>query len=251
MRPVVLATLLALPHLAQAQAVRPPAALTLDTVLARHATAVGPLRSMQTRRTTTKVRGMAPFDLPVMVEAMRPNLLRKEVSIQGAVQITGFDGRDAWRIDPFVAGGEKPTAVPAAELTDLMEEVDFDGPLFNAAAKGHRLAYIGPSMITVAARQVPVHSIRVTFKGGLVTVVHLDASTYLEIQRRQTRPVAGSNAEITVSLTDYRTTGGIRLPYLIEITANGLPAPIQLILQQVEWNVTIDRRRFSRTGPKP
>ncbi len=241
---------LVLPAALAAQPPRPPAAIPLDTVLARHAAAVGPAHTITARRTTMRITGMAPFPLPIKVEAMRPNLIRKEVNIQGSIQITGYDGADAWRIDPFVAGGAKPMDVPAAELSDLMEETDFDGPLFNTKAKGHRIAYLGPAIVSIGARKVPVHSVKLTLKTGPESVVHLDATTYLEVKRVQTRPVAGRDNTMEITSSDYRAVGGLQVPHLIEIMPEGVAQPIRLVFERVELNVPLERRQFVRGTAK-
>lgn len=246
MRPLIV--LLAIPGLLAAQSPPAPAPLPLETILARHATAVGPVGTVQTRRTTMHVIGMAPFEIPVVALAMRPNLFRKEVSIQKSIQVSGYDGADAWRIDPFVAGGDKPMDLPAAELPDLLEEADFDGPLITPAAKGHRIEYLGPQVVPVAGRQVPVHVLKVTLKGGRETVIHLDAGTWLEAKRVQTRPAMGRDTEMEIRLSDYRVVGGIRTPYLMEITLAGMQDPIRIVMDRIELNVAADRSRFSRTG---
>ncbi len=226
----------------------PPAALPLATVLERHVAALGPLGTIQSRRATIRAVGIVPFDLPIVTEAQRPNLLRKEVNIQGSIQITGFDGTDAWRIDPFVPGGTKPMDLPAAELAELLEESDFDGPLVNAAAKGHRVEYAGPAVMTDSGRSFPVHVVRLHVKNGGASTVYLDATTFLERKRVLVRPVMGRDTEMEIFARDYRTISGIPVPHLMEIVVKGLPQPSRLIIERVELNVSLDRARFTRSG---
>ena len=173
----ILLLLLVFPGVLAAQSPA-PLALPLDTVLARYAEAIGPVETIQSRRTTMRVAGAAPFEIPVVVEATRPNLIRKEVSIQDNIQVTAYDGTDAWRIDPFVPGGNRPMDVPVAELPDLMEEADFDGVLIDSAAKGHRVTYAGPGLITVGRTRIPVHSLAVRLRNGRESLVHLDATVF-------------------------------------------------------------------------
>lgn len=241
-----LALLLLLPVVTVAQAPAPPAALPLDTVLARYAEAVGPYLDIRTRRVTMRVTGMAPFEIPVVVEAMRPNLLLKKVTIQGAVQVTGFDGTTAWRVDPFASASGKPMDVPPAELPDLIEETDFDGPLINAAGKGIRLRYVGPKVVPVAGAPTPVHAVEVTWRNGRQSVAHLHATTYLEVLRMQTRSVMGNDVAMTITPKDYRTVQGIRLPFLTEIAPAGMPVPIRLQIDKVEFGVPLRAADFAR-----
>lgn len=241
-----LALLLLAPALLTAQRVAAPAALPLDTVMARHHAAVGPTARLQTRRAVMRVSGMAPFEIPVTVHAMRPNLLLKEVTLQGAVQRTGYDGTRAWRVDPFTSASGKATDVPAAELEDLMEETDFDGPLVGAAAKGNRLRYLGPRVVEVQGVATPVHAVELVMANGRKAEVHLHGTTYLEVLRTQTRPVMGSEVAMTITPSDYRTVQGIRVPFVMEIAIAGMPTPIRIAFDSIEFNAAMDRRQFAR-----
>lgn len=238
--------LLLVPAIGSAQTVVAPAPLPLDTVLTRYAAAIGPVQEIQTRRSAMRVTGIAPFEIPVVTEAMRPNLLLKKVTLQGAVQVTGYDGRNAWRIDPFASGSGRPGDVPAAELADLIEEADFDGPLVNAAAKGVRLRYVGPRVVPVSGTSTPVHAVEVTWPNGRQSVAHLHAASFLEVLRTQRRPIMGSDVRMTITLRDYRTVQGVRVPFLMEIASEGMPAPIRVQIESVEFGVSLSQRAFVR-----
>jgi peptidoglycan/LPS O-acetylase OafA/YrhL len=244
MRPLLLTLLL--PALAAAQGVRPPAALPLDSVLSRHAAAVGPVGDFDTRRATLRVAGMAPIDLPMTIVAMRPNLIHKRVDIQGASQITAFDGRVAWRLDPFVSRGDRPMDVPAAELEDLLEEADFDGPLLSRAADRPKLRYVGPTVVKTATGDRGVHAVLVTFRPGRESTIYLDATSYLEIRRTQVRPVMGNDVEIVVTLSDYRDVQGIQVPHLTEIALPAMPQPIRIVMEKVEMDAAVAPSIFTR-----
>jgi len=241
-----LALLLLLPTTLAAQAPTAPAPMALPALLARYAEAIGPIASVQTRRITMRVSGILPDEIPVVAEAMRPNLLRKSVTLMGAVQLTGMDGTRPWRVDPFASARGTATDVPAAELEDFLEETDFDGPLLNAAAKGIVLSYAGPKVVRVAGVQTPVHAVGVRWPNGRTATVHLDARSYLEVLRTQRRPVMGSEIAMTVTPSDYRLVQGVRVPFLMEIAPEGAPQPIRLRLDKVEFNLPMERRLFRR-----
>ncbi len=245
MRLLLLALLLPIPLAAQG-GLKAPAPLPLDSVLARYTQAVGLTEKVTTRRTTLRISGLAPFEIPVVVEAIRPNLILKRVTLQGATQITGYDGQDAWRIDPFVSASGKPTDVPDAERGDLLEESDFDGAILGSGASANRIEYLGPAVVKVGTRDVAVHTIRIRFANGQQSVVSLDAATMLEIKRVQTRPVAGTPMELTIVSSDYRVVDGIKIPYLMEISAAGMPAPMRIMVDKVQVNVPLNRSQFTR-----
>jgi len=238
--------LLLVPALLSAQQPTAPAALPLDTVLARHVAAIGPIDRIRTRRVASRVSGMAPFVIPVVSEAMRPNLLLKKVTLQGAVQITGFDGRSAWRIDPFASASGKPTDVPAAELDDLIEETDFDGPLMNPAAAGVSLRYVGPLVVSVQGKATPVHAIEIAWANGRRSLAHLHAVSYLEVLRTQRRPAMGSEIAMAITFSDYRRVQGVMVPFVLEIAPEGLPTPIRVAIDSLAFGVALPKTVFTR-----
>jgi hypothetical protein len=222
------------------------APLTLQTLLAKHAQAVGPIDQVQSRRVHMRGIGMAPFELPIVIEAARPNLLRKEVSVQGNTLVTAFDGKQAWKTDPFVSGGDTPMAPPPLEAKALAAEADFDGTLVNSAAKGIKLAYKGPA--TVDGK--PAHEIAVTLADGSAMTVWLDAATYLEVKRNQPALIAGAMKPIDIVSSDYRAVSGVQLPHKIEILVPGVTQKMMLLTDSAEMNVKIDPARFAKAPAK-
>ena len=176
---------------------------------------------------------------------MRPNRLRKTLTLRGASQITAFDGTTWWRIDPF-ASGAAVGPVPEAELPDLQEESEFDGPLLTRGLPRSRFRYVGASVVTVGGRRVPVHSIHVTFPNGRETTVHLDAGSFLEVLRTQTRPVMGRETAMELTSSDYRDVQGLKVPHLLEIRITGMPSPIRIAVREMRLNVPMRADAFAR-----
>jgi hypothetical protein len=215
---------------------------TAQSLLDQHAKALGPIVQVQSRRVRMRVIGMAPFELPVTVEASRPNLIRKEVSLQGNVQVTAFDGKRAWKIDPFVPGGAKPSPLPAEEAKALLVEADFDGALIEPNAKGIKVAYLGPATVDGKAAQ----ALQLTQANGEVATVWLDAATHLEFKRTQPGPVMGTMKSLDIFTSDYRVVDGIKVPHKIEIGLTGAKEKTSVIVDAVELNAKIDPARYAR-----
>lgn len=236
---LILASLLTLPS----QAGPAP---TVQTLLDKHAQALGPLARIQTRRVHMRIIGMAPFEIPVAIEASRPNLIRKDVTLQGNVQVTAFDGKQAWKTDPFVPGGAAPSALPADEAKALLLESDFDGGLIQPASKGIAVAYLGPATVDGRA----AHALRVTQPKGEAATVWLDAATYLEFKRTQPGPVMGQMKELDIFTSDYRLINGIQVPHKIEIGLSGAKEKMSVLVDTVELNPRIDPSRFAKPAAK-
>lgn len=96
--------------------------MTLNSVMQGHLAALGDVNKVESRRVKLRIIGMAPFEIPTTTEAKRPNLLRLEVQVQGQVQISSYDGKDAWKIDPFQPSGKRAVDPSAEELPAVLEE---------------------------------------------------------------------------------------------------------------------------------
>ncbi len=226
-----------LPALVATQTPAPP----VKTLVEKHLQALGPYQKLQTRRVRMRVSGLTPFELPVLTEARRPNLLRKEVNIQGQVQVTAFDGQDAWKTDPFIPGGGKPMDVSASERADLLEESVFDPLLADA---GLPVAHVRTETLPSG----PAHVLKLVTRGGVETLLFLDAKSFLEVKRVQKKPVNGRMVDIETSMSDVRWVQGSPIPHRLDIRIPGLPAPIVIRIDSVEGNGTVDLRRFKRNG---
>lgn len=219
---------------------------TAQTLLEKHVQAVGPIERVKSRRLRMRIIGMAPFELPVLVEAARPNLIRKEVTIQGSTQVTAFDGKQAWKTDPFVPGGGTPSPLAPTEASALKVEADFDGVLIQPAAKGIKVVYTGSG--TVDGK--PAHTLQVTLANGDTATVWLDAASHLEIKRTQLGPVMGEMKPLDIFTSDYRSVDGVQLPHRMEIGLSGAKDRMSIIIDAAQLNVPLDPSRFTKPMSK-
>lgn len=215
---------------------------TVQTLLDRHAMAVGPIDRMQTRRIKLHITGAAPFDLPVVVQARRPNLIRKDVHIQDNVQVTAYDGKRAWKTDPFVPGGATPATLSPEETRALLDEADFDGALIKPESKGVKVAYAGRAKVDGK----DAYELRVTLPSGAAATVWLDGTTYLEAKRSQMLPVMGRMQKVDTRIMDHRAVQGIKVPYRMESGVSGAAQKVAILVDSVEFDPKIDNAVFEK-----
>ncbi|HTL98281.1 MAG TPA: hypothetical protein VL181_05695 [Holophagaceae bacterium] len=230
-------------------AISAPQTPTVDQLIARHIEARGgltALKAVQTRRTTGIMSGVAPFDIPFTVEQKRPGFFRRELSIQGTPQITVFDGKGGWKVDPFTAGDAKPRPLTPDDVKDLIEDADMDGGLVDWAAKGNRVEYLGQERLEGG----PAYALKLTYANGRVSTIFLDASSYQEVKRVVTRTQMGQEVEMDVFSSGYHPVQGVSEPTRIEIGPKGSAQRMSLTMEKVEVNVPIDEARFTG-APKP
>lgn len=178
----------------------------------------------------------APFTL----EMKRPNRMRIEFELEGETGVQAFDGRSAWAQMPF-AGQPRPQPLPPEEAGQIEEQADFDGPLVDWQAKGHRLELVGEARVDAD----PAWKLRLTLKSGAVRYVYLDAGSFLEVRTEGTREFQGSRVEFESRLGDYREVAGLRVPFLIESGPKDAPERQRLRFETIEYDVPIDDARFA------
>ena len=117
---------------------------TVDELVARNLKARGGverLKTVQAMRLTGSMEAPNGSDVPTTVYMARPNMIRQEATVDGRVAVQAFDGRRGW-LSPMM--GNSPVEVPAGVAKRMAEQADFDGPLVDLAAKGHRVELVGP-----------------------------------------------------------------------------------------------------------
>ena len=150
---------------------------TVDELVAKNITAKGgmdKLKAVETvKQTSTQV--MQGQTITVTTYAKRPNLTRTELNIGGKTVINGFDGKDAWIMNPL-AGLTRPVLVQGPQADMIREQPGIIGALVDYKEKGYKIAVEG--MENSGDRNL-IH-LRLTSPKKQVSHVYLDAATYLE-----------------------------------------------------------------------
>ncbi len=241
-------------HLAAAAAVAvavlyvtPVAAQSVDDLIAKNLQARGgeaKLRATTTMRLTGKV-SVQGMELPMIVTAKRPNMMRQEMQIQDKKVVTAFDGEKAWMINPMM-GAEAPQEVQGPQGDMTREQSDFDGPLMDYKAKGTTVELVkgdSPDGTEKLADGSKVYKLKVTRKGGRIQYIYLDAESGIEVKTINQIEQGGQNFSIETELSDYRPESGLMVPHSVRNIMNGQPL-MQMTVDKVEFNVPIENAFF-------
>src|SRR3569833_484005 len=107
----------------------------------------------------------------------QPGSVRYEAALQGLTQVQGFDGSQAWQINPF-QGRKDPEKLSADDAKGLGEDAaDFTGVLVDYQAKKYKLDYLGTEDID----GTDAHKLRVTRPNGDIATLYLDPDHILEL----------------------------------------------------------------------
>jgi photosystem II stability/assembly factor-like uncharacterized protein len=218
---------------------------TLDDIIAGYLKTVGGadrIQALQTVRRTGKFLGAGGFEAAYRQENKRPNKVRDEMTFLGLTGVTAYDGKSGWKIEPW-QGKKDPESLGEDELKSIIEDAEFDDPLFDYRNKGNTAELVGTDDFEGTA----VYKLRATLKSnGDVRTYFLDADTYVPIRVDVKRTVRGDERDFEVSLGDYKAVNGIFFPFAVEIGTKGSQEKSAIAFDTIETNVAIDDRRFER-----
>lgn len=229
----------ALPGIVAGALAAPAGAQTVDELLARSLEARGgraALAAVETVRMAGTVK-MGEQDAPIVVEMKRPGRFRVDITVEGAPSVQAWDGARAWGVPPMALDAE---TLPAEAGRQLADQADFEGPLVDPAAKGHRVELVGRARVG----DRDAWKLRVTRQGGDVEHFYLDAASHLPVRVESRRTIRGRVIEAETELGDYREAGGVRWPFTIRNSARGRPEKQSIAFRRIEVNEPIEDDRF-------
>ena len=222
---------------------------SLDQVIERYLKTVGGknrIDETQTLRRAGKFVGGGGFEATYKQDNKRPNKVRVELSFLGLTGVTAYDGKSGWKIEPW-QGRKDPEPLGEDELKSIVEDAEFDDPLFDYRAEGNTVTLLGTDEIEGTA----VYKIRATLKSnGDVRTYYLDADSYVPIKIDVKRTVRGEERDFEISLGNYKPVNGWYLPFAIEVGAKGSQDRAKLTFESVQSDIVMDDALFER-GAKP
>jgi hypothetical protein len=226
-------------------------AQTADDIVTKYIKTVGGMEKIQAvtaLRRTGKVIAGGGFEIPLVEENKRPNLVRQDITIQGLIGSNAYDGKVGWKIAPW-QGKKDPETMGEAEMKSIIDSSDFDGPLVNYKQKGNKVEYVGMDEV----EGTDTFKLKVTMANGEVQYFYMDTDYYVPIKIDTKRMIRGAEIEFETVLGDYKEVDGWYIPYSVEVGAKGSPFRQKVAYEKIEANVTIDDRRFSMpsTPKKP
>jgi len=218
-------------------------AQTADEIIAKYVKTIGGMEKIQavkSMRRTGKVIVGGGFEIPLVEENKRPNLVRQDITIQGLVGTNAYDGKVGWKIAPW-QGKKDPEAMGEGELKSILEEADFDGPLVNYKEKGNKVEFIGMDEV----EGTDTYKLKVTMADGEVRLFYMDTDYYVPIKIETKRIIRGNEVEIETVLGDYKEVAGWYMPWSVEVGAKGSQFKQKIALEKIEANVALDDTKFS------
>jgi hypothetical protein len=218
------------------------AAQTADEIVAKFIKTVGgeeKIQAVKTLRRTGKYIGGGGFEAVVIQENKRGKMVREEFLLQGMTGITAYDGNTGWKIEPW-QGKKDAEPLGEEEMKSVLEDSDFDGPLFHYQQKGNKVELAGMDQV----EGTDTIKLKLTRPNGDVYYYYLDTDYYVPIKIDTKRVVRGAEREYETLLGDYKEVAGWYLPHSFETNVKGSQNKQQIIYNKIEANVPIDDGRF-------
>ncbi len=225
-------------------------AQTADDVLGKYFEARGGLqkiRAVMSERVSGTISFGPGTDGPFIVERKRPYKMHMEVTIGGKTLIRVYDGKSAgWIYNPFAANPAVED-MSAADLRNILDEADFEGPFIDYKAKGNQVEYAGKT--TVEGK--PAYKLKLTNKGGDVSYFSFDAESYMLLRWEGNRKNGDQEVPWVSYFREFREVKGLMYPFLIESAAPGTDQIQRIYADKIEVNTPIDESRFTKPAMPP
>lgn len=214
-----------------------------DNLARIHVEAIGGKMRLNLLR-SLRVNGNVMIDgryLEFTLLAQRPNRIRMETRTSEHTIVQATDGvNPPWQMDPN-AEPLAPRIIAGKEALEFSADAEFDDPLVDYASKGYTVDYAG----TVTSGGRRLFRLLITRRNTVAYHLLLDAETYFIAGKEAVRDMGyGREVKIETWYEDFRPVGGIIMPHLIKVLADGKPLH-ETVLQKVDPNVPVPAGIFT------
>jgi hypothetical protein len=227
----------------------PAAAQDAQSLIAKNLEARGGAAAIDAIKSISfEGRTIFPGDFELTYKEARARLggdsIRYDFGLQGLDLVQSYDGRGAWKINPF-QGRKDPEKMSSDEARQLADAALIEGPLLASRRDGSRVQYLGREDFDGTLG----YKVKVTQKDGDEFTYLLDPDTYLEIKVEETRRIRGAQQTTETELGDYEKVAGVYFPMSAESWQQGSPNQRQrVIIATGQANPPINAAFFSEPG---
>jgi hypothetical protein len=223
-------------------------AQSADEIIAKYLAARGGLAKIKALK-SERISGTISFgpdgDGSFVVERERPLKLHTELSLNGQTLIRTYDGKTSgWIYNPF-AGIPAVEAMSQAEISNIADEADFEGPFLDYKKKGNQVEFAGKEEV----EGKPAYKLKLTNKNGEVRYFFFDVATGLLAKMLSTTKEGDKTVTIETYFHDYREVDGLQYPFLVESNSDSTSQARKIMATLIEVDVHIDEARFGKPNP--
>lgn len=181
-------------------------------------------------------------ELPFVLEVKRPGMSRVELEFAGKTAVQVFDGRSGWMMRPYLNRSDwEPFSAEQSESQS--GKWDIDGPLFDTAAKGTKVALEGTDKVDGQ----DAYRLKLTSRDGKVQHVWIDERSFLDVKIEGTpRRMDGKVRTVWVYQRDFRPVQGVMMPFTLETVVEGYSDSHKMVIEKVALNPKLDDALFTK-----
>ncbi|MBN1339228.1 MAG: hypothetical protein JXA03_07890 [Bacteroidales bacterium] len=179
----------------------------------------------------------------IVIMQKRPDKMRLELDIQGMKMVQGYDGQKGWIIAPW-SGSSDPVELTGFDLASLKSQADFEGPLYNWEAKGHKAELSDNEEI----QGTEVFVIRLVLNNGDINTYYIDTENNLLIKMASKSKDGESEVVMETIFGNYKPLNGMLVPFSLETRMGGQMVS-QVTIHSLEFDQEMDDSIFAK--PKP
>jgi hypothetical protein len=189
-----------------------------------------------------KTPGPKIIQLPFHMELARPVKLRLEVPFQGQTAVQVYDGKNGWKLRPFLGRHEIETYTPE-EMKMAADQQELDGALINYAAKGTAISLEGIEAVDGRT----TYKLKLTLKSGDVRHLWIDAQTFLDAKiEGAPRRWDGKVRTVVTYFHNYKPVEGLMIAHRLETRIEGIPGSDNVYVEKVALNPTLNPSAFAK-----
>jgi len=182
------------------------------------------------------------IQLPFEMSLERPVKLRLEVPFQGQTAVQVYDGKNGWKLRPFL-GRHEVESYTAQEIKLAASQQELDGALINYAAKGTTVALDGVESVDGHA----AYKLKLTLKDGNIRHLWIDAQTFLDAKvEGAPRRWDGKMRTVATYFHDYKSVSGLMIAHRLETRIEGVSGAENIYVDRVALNPTLAASVFAK-----
>jgi len=176
------------------------------------------------------------MEFPFTMFQKKP-MFRIEQEMMGQKTTAAFDGKEAWMMSPMA--GDKPQKLPENMLGQMKSQSNYgENPITALKEDGAKFE----KLANEAVDGKDAFKIKITTKDKQEQFLFIDAKSYLPVKTTTKTEMMGQLQDAEIYYKDYRLTGKLQMPYLIEINAG--TNKMKVIFDSVEPNAKFDDSIF-------
>ena len=213
-------------------------AQTADEIINKHIEAiggkekVGQVKTLYMEGTLDLMGNQAPS----VTQIVHGKGYKNEVDFNGSKMVTVYTDKAGWTINPM-AGQTEPTPVAEDLVKTSQMQLDATGPLFDYAAKGNKVQFVG--------RDKGTYHLKVSTPSNNDIDFYIDTTSYYITNMVMNMNINGQDLEMSVENSDYKKIdNGLVMPFSTKLDFRGTGLVITTNQKKIEVNKEISETIF-------